>query len=200
MTAGHPARRRLRGGVWRWLGLSALHYGFVAWCTKTQLGAERELLPLSRERWHFYTGSPKCFAILVLLTKRTVPRHNRFAAERLTLLFVFCLKVKQHQIPRGKGCAACPGRPPARCRLYSHRDVVIESTGWKKLEGVDVSAWTPRKEVGLAEKPFSADRLRSPANPKTVQPKPRVAMSSYHKDTLHTTASKLLSDSRKNEY
>lgn len=57
-------------GIWGGWVFSALQYGFVAWCIKMQLGAERELLPFSRERWHFYIGNPKCFAILVLLTKR----------------------------------------------------------------------------------------------------------------------------------
>lgn len=66
---------------------------FVAWCIQMQLGEERELPVFSGEWWIFYTRNLKCFAIRVLLTK-PLSYPAMFPAERLILLFVFCLKVK----------------------------------------------------------------------------------------------------------
>lgn len=114
--AQHPPQCRMGRRVFEVVSLQAAQYSFVAWCIQMQLGAERELLMFSGEWWIFYTRNPKCFAIRVLLTK-PLSHTTMFPAERLILLFVFCLKVKQHQIPWRTGSAVCPGRPPTRCRF-----------------------------------------------------------------------------------
>lgn len=110
-------------GYLRWLGHPALRYSLVGWCIKTQLGAEEELLPFSRERWHFCTGNPKCFAILILLMKHLSHAVTRLWPKGWLYSSVCVLPGSQAASDSlGESIYIRPGRSPTRCRLQINQD------------------------------------------------------------------------------